>query len=467
MDNVDKIVERFRCDLTAVFENGMEDYMNEEIDHIMTSLSGQNLFNLSDKLIEGELKTWINKGAKLNPHVLKSKSSYLNQFDDTFMDCTNKILKRLLYGQTAIQSRKSILRDLSSVKDRSPQASDLVESLTKSYQSKRSQFKHHIHRLLHSKSPDNVVDEKYLHNVFNLEDGRLIVESDKKLGFVVLNETTYRDAYLKINEDQHFHKADITEEWYLTSIVTFLREAEAALPRQLSKILKPKDFQINIMSPKIGCLCLLPKIQKLKDVSYASVHQLKCRGIKSAMHDPIQVLQIILDKVYSHLLYHLELQFISEFGKLSPSVSGVQEALDRLRATESDDWGTTLQFDADFKNMYSNCNVQLLKDSIKICAGYAGLSEATVDYINNLVDVNMTHSYFHEPTGIFHTASSFSMGDHSASRGSEVILRTSELGRRTLRSLKSSLQPNILAIKYIIIIIIPTQTTSNLTSTLV
>ena len=51
----------------------------------------------------------------------------------------------------------------------------------------------------------------YLHNVFNLEDGRLIVESDKKLGFVVLNESTYRDAYLKINEDQHFHKADITE----------------------------------------------------------------------------------------------------------------------------------------------------------------------------------------------------------------------------------------------------------------
>ena len=80
----------------------MEDYMNEEIAHITTSLSGQNLFNLSDKQIEGKLETWINKGAKLNPHVLKSKSNYLDQFDDTFMDCTNKILKRLLYGQTVI-----------------------------------------------------------------------------------------------------------------------------------------------------------------------------------------------------------------------------------------------------------------------------------------------------------------------------------------------------------------------------
>ena len=136
---------------------------------------------------------------------------------------------------------------------------------------------------------------------------------------------------------------------------------------------------------------------------------------------------------YSHLLHHLKLQFISEFRKLSPSVSGVQEALDRLRTTESGSWGTTVQFDANFKNMYSNCNVQLLKNFIKICAGYAGLSEASIYYINNLVDVNMTHSYFHEPTGIFHTASGFSMGDHSASRGSEVILRTSEL--RTYRAL--------------------------------
>ena len=262
----------------------------------------------------------------------------------------------------------------------------------------------------------------------------MIVETDKKLGFAVLDESTYREAYLKINLDQHFEKADITEEWYISNILSYLREAEKALPHQLSKILKPADFKVNIASPEIGTLRLLPKCQKLKDVSHASVHLLKCRGIKSAMNDPIQVLQLILDKIYSHLLHHLEEHFMEEFGRLSPSVSGVQEALDRLRGTGSSGWGTAVQLDADFENMYSNCNVQLLKESIRVCAGFAGFSDSTLEYVENLVTVNMQHSYFHEPTGFFHTTSGFSMGDHSASRGSELILRTSEL--KTYRALQ-------------------------------
>ena len=177
--------------------------------------------------------------------------------------------------------------------------------------------------------------ESFLKDVFHLSNGRLIVETDKKLGFAVLDESTYREAYLKINLDQHFEKADITEEWYISNILAYLRKAEKALPHQLSKILKPADFKVNIASPEIGTLRLLPKCQKLKDVSHASVHLLKCRGIKSAMNDPIQVLQLILDKIYSHLLHHLEEHFMEEFGRLSPSVSGVQEALDRLRDTGS------------------------------------------------------------------------------------------------------------------------------------
>ena len=39
----------------------------------------------------------------------------------------------------------------------------------------------------------------------------------------------------------------------------------------------------------------------------------------------------------------------------------------------------------------------------------------------------MNHSYFKEPTGIFRTLEGFSMGDNSAARGSEIILRIHEL----------------------------------------
>lgn len=64
---------------------------------------------------------------------------------------------------------------------------------------------------------------------------------------------------------------------------------------------------------------------------------------------------------------------------------------------------------------------------MKVGAGLAGLSRKTVDYIVNLIECNMEHSYFKEPTGIYKTLSGFSMGDVAASRGSEIILRGAEL----------------------------------------
>ena len=76
---------------------------------------------------------------------------------------------------------------------------------------------------------------------------------------------------------------------------------------------------------------------------------------------------------------------------------------------------------------FSNCNKELLVKYVKVGANLAGFSRNTVDYIVNLIECDMEHSYFREPHGIFKTLSGFSMGDVAASRGSEVILRGAEL----------------------------------------
>ena len=44
-----------------------------------------------------------------------------------------------------------------------------------------------------------------------------------------------------------------------------------------------------------------------------------------------------------------------------------------------------------------------------------------------LIECVMNHSYFKQPTGTYKTLNSFSMGDCSAARGSEIIIRISEL----------------------------------------
>ena len=365
------IKDHFRDGLVTVFEQNMINYTADELDHITESLSGLNVFNLTDRPLSDEITTWINKGSKFNPAVMKPLHRYMNQFDETFIDCTNKILKRSIYGKTAIHSNSSVHQDLNLLK-KNPRVSKLVISLQSSYQKKRKHFKNHIRRILHCKPASNMIQEMELRGIFNLDDKRIIVESDKKLGFTILDESVYLEAYSKINVEQHFHQAHVTEDWYLENIQKYIENAKDSLPTELKNIVKTKDFEINIETPRIGALRLLPKIQKLKVVDHTSIGQLKCRGIKSSLHDPIQVIQRILDKIFSHLLYYIELQFNTEFNRHSPSVSGVNEALERMKSIKSGRWGQSVQFDADFSNMYSNVGRDLLMRHVKRASQYAG-----------------------------------------------------------------------------------------------
>ena len=103
------------------------------------------------------------------------------------------------------------------------------------------------------------------------------------------------------------------------------------------------------------------------------------------------------------------------------------ESLDRLLETSFERFGKGVILEADFSDMYSNINETLLKKHVKMGAELAGLKADSIQYIFSLIEVNMRHSYFHEPDGIFRTTSGFSMGDVAASRGSDVVLRGAEL----------------------------------------
>ena len=46
---------------------------------------------------------WINQGAKFNPYVHQPILVTLQKFDDSFVDCTNKIFKRS-FQQTKVLS---------------------------------------------------------------------------------------------------------------------------------------------------------------------------------------------------------------------------------------------------------------------------------------------------------------------------------------------------------------------------
>ena len=143
----------------------------------------------------------------------------------------------------------------------------------------------------------------------------------------------------------------------------------------ISRLINRSGLRIShskVFSSEIGVLRLQPKVLKLKVINYANIEKLTSRGINSSMKDPIKVVQKILDKVFSHLLFYVEEKFHSIFGIVSPSVTGVTEAINcRFKKTKTGDWGNSLEMEGDFSDLFSNCNADLLIECAKESCKYA------------------------------------------------------------------------------------------------
>ena len=79
------------------------------------------------------------------------------------------------------------------------------------------------------------------------------------------------------------------------------------------------------------------------------------------MRDPLKMVQKALDKIYR---LH---------GRLSPSVTGIDEAIERIRKTNTGNWGESFELEGDFGDLYSNCNKDLLKKCLKESCNLAKL----------------------------------------------------------------------------------------------
>jgi hypothetical protein len=242
-----------------------------------------------------------------------------------------------------------------------------------------------------------------------------------------MDKADYIDQYTKINLQQSFGLTNVDEPTYISNILGFVREAKAKLPPELSRIVKPKDFDHLDDNPAIGGLRLLPKVAKMSSIDHGNIKELKSRGIRSSLKDPLKTIQIVLNKIYGHILHFMEKEFHSKFKRFSPSVTGINEAIERISTSTTGDWGQSLEVQADFSDLYSNCEENLLKKHVRTGCILAGFSAETIEYIMRLIEIDMRKSYFKEPGGIYKTDRGFSMGDNSAADGSEIILRGTEL----------------------------------------
>ena len=246
--------------------------------------------------------------------------------------------------------------------------------------------------------------------------------------FAWINQTCLPSTLLSMRKNI-LERRPINESWYIREIHGFIREASNNVPPELGEII-PKSFlswNKGNKKSEIGILRLMHKFLKLMSISRDNLHELRCRGIKSLMNASIKVVQKCLDRGFNHLLYFVEEEFVRRFCLHSPSVTGIDEAITRVRNSKTGDWGSSFKFKGDLEDLYSNCHSGWLKECIRTASSLADLDVVSINFILILMRCVMNHSYFHEPEGIFQTLNDFSMGDCSAAQGSEVILRVYKL----------------------------------------
>ena len=427
LNSINIIQSRIRHLCRINLNRNMKMFINDEIVDITKSLNGDNFFNMSGFPVPASITSKLNLGRKYCPYykpIIKNEKISFHKEACSLLESYFKSVHFLALNLDSRRLVKSLDTAILSL-EFGPRASLIPElKHTKNvFLDIKRKFLSHLRSL----KSGNLPLQRDLKSIFNLDDDRLILEADKNVGYVCLLKSDIHLQYEKINKDQHFGKTSINENWYITNIRKFIEEAKSTLPTELSNIIKPKDFEWDFTNAEIGVLRLQPKILKLNSISRVHISQLKSRGIKSSMKDPIKVIQIILDKIFSHLLYYIETEFVNRFGFNSPSVTGVEEAITRVKNSKTGLWGHSLELEGDFTDLYSNCNKELLILCVTKACRFAKMSLQTVDYICLLITCIMSHSYFKEPSGLFQTLKGFSMGDSSAARGSEIILRIYEI----------------------------------------
>ena len=424
---IELLKNKITIELFKELETHLAEYVRNEILEIEESLKGESFFNLTKENIPINLSKKLDLGKKYCPYFKISKKKELYMFDQEITQLFTNYLT-IEYGLRSNLSARNLNKDLRKLRKtmkfkNNSMLVNIIGNFERVYNKTRKQFKNNlIQRYFGSK-----LDSKQFVKIFNLEENKIIIEADKNVGYVCMYTTDLLDQYAKINVQQHFGRVDLIESWYIDNIRSFITDAKINLPTELSKIIVKQDFIWDKQSSEIGVLRLQPKVLKLKAVNFENIGSLTSRGIKSSMKDPIKVIQKILDKIFNHLLFHIEENFYLQFGRISPTVTGVKEAISRIKASKTGQWGKSIEIEGDFTDLYSNCNEQLLLECVEKACKYAKLHDSSFSYIKLLIKCIMSHSYFKEPTGIFKTLKGFSMGDCSAARGSEIILRIYEI----------------------------------------
>ena len=251
------------------------------------------------------------------------------------------------------------------------------------------------------KPDQNSKETDFYTNIFDL-DGKVIIKSDKNIGYGLYSLEQVLELYQKTNEENGYVKVNITNEEYLKNISKLKTELLPEIPEWIDLKI-PLRFKENLKQTEgeIAFMKILPKVHKLQTPSFETFGSLTCRTIKAGNNDPLNAISAVIGKVTKHLVKMVKIYLIRKYG-FQPSVEGGDEAFERISSGKwKVEWSRSINAQGDIVNLYPSLDFKYVKIAYEKAFIIVKIDPESCQYIINGLYITMTNNVFRQPVGHF------------------------------------------------------------------
>ena len=399
---------------------------SKELKNIEKDIANRTISNFTDTEVPKELFNLLKDGRKFTPKIKKNKKQAIDLFKEDMAGILNGVLSN--YGKKLFH-KNSLTRDI---------VRNLVLTENEEEQKLLEEVLNELSDLKKAKTNDIVcckelVDIRLIKKIFkeHIElENKILIESDKGLGFTLLSMDQIIILLRKINSEQGFVEIDMTNEQYLAWIAKMKREYCNIIPEEIKDIVSEEIIdKFNNIQGHMSILRLLAKSGKIKEPSVKNFDQLTARTIKAGTNDPINNISNLIGTVAKKLLARMRNKMD---GKIS-TIIGTDNAVEKIKEIGmQQSIMEAVNVQGDVTEMYPNCTFTTVQLAFLRLGEILNIRPKVIIFLVGAIRVIMTCNVVLQPTGIFQMGKEdpdkmgLSIGDVCAAEVSDLTMVVSE-----------------------------------------
>ena len=433
VNNIEKIAtEEIRNYQNKIIKKALMEVNKKEIENIKEDMDSRIISNFTDTEIPKELLNLLKNGRKFTPRILINNKQAIDLFKEDMANVLNGILsnygKKLFHKNSLI---KDIVQKLILVKNNEEQklleeVLNEIETLDKAKGSEIIAFEN---------GPINLKIIKKIFKEYIEMENKILIESDKGLGFTLLSMEQITTLFQKINHEQGFILVNMTNEQYLKWISQMKKEYCNTIPIEIKELIEEKDIdEFNNITGHMSILRLLAKSGKIKEPNKNNFDQLTARTIKTGTSDPINRISNIIRIIANKLLIRMRNKMDGNIN----TIVGTDDAVEKVKKIGiQKSLMEAVNVQGDVTEMYPNCTFTTVRLSFIRLGNILNIKPRVITFLIGAVRVIMTCNIVLQPQGVYQMGKGnpekmgLSIGDKCAAEVSDLTMIISEFDLAT------------------------------------